>query len=368
MRDQLSRRRFVRLAALTAGGLAAGACTPSQPARAPAAPPPAAPAGAGPASAVTQAPALEGPRKLRMGFSGVFDITKLPYPIAVARLREQGYEIESTFLDSAVVTFKALIAGEIDVGEGAVAAAMQANQASQGTPGDVLRVFCAMNPTTDYVIVTTPDITSLPQIVGKRFGVARLGSISHFVPRVVLQRSGLDPDAVEWIAVGGTAARRAAMYSGAIVGGVMHIEEALLAQKDGYNIIFEAARVMPDYIANGLVAKDSFVREHPGLIQRLTTTMIDAARWTTENRDGALAFAQQELGRDADLALLGAAYDSMKRNRGWGVDGGLTADNMTATMRDELEMKSIDRPMPWEEWATLDYVNRYLAEKGPYRG
>jgi hypothetical protein len=39
---------------------------------------------------------------------------------------------------------------------------------------------------------------------------------------------------------------------------------------------------------------------------------------------------------------------------------------MTATMQEELEMRTIDQPMPWEDWATLEYVNRYLAQKGQY--
>ncbi|HZR98381.1 MAG TPA: ABC transporter substrate-binding protein [Chloroflexota bacterium] len=357
----VSRRGFVRLAGLAVGGLALGACrgpeTPAAPAAASAPP-----AAAGQVAAAAQPTALPGPMKLKMGFSGAFDITKLPYPIALARLREQGYEIETTIMDSAVITSKTLVAGEIDIGEGAVSAAIQANQVS----GDPLRVFCSINPVTDYVIVTSPDVTSLQGLIGRRLGVARLGSISHFVPRVVLQRNGLDPEAVEWIAVGGTAARRAALYSGAIAGGVMHIEEALLAQKDGYNIIYEAAKVMPEYIANGLMAKDSFVREHQALIQHITNVVIDAARWAMQNREAALQFAKQETGSEADLAMLGAAYDAMARNRGWGVDGGLSAENMTATAQEEYEMQTIERPMSWEEWATLEYVNRYLSEKGKF--
>ena len=353
MSGQLSRRGFVRLAALAAGTVAASACRGPEPAGAPA-------AGSAPDA---QATALPGPRKLKLGFSGAFDITKLPYPIGLARLREQGYEIETAIMDSAVITAKTLVAGEIDIGEGAVSAAIQANQ----TGGDRLRVFCSLNPVTDYVIVTAPDITSLQGLIGRRVGVARLGSISHFVPRVVLQRNGLDPEAVEWISVGGTAARRAALYSGAIVGGVMHVEEALLAQKDGYQVIYEAAKIMPEYIANGLMAKDSFIREHPALIQHITNVVIDAARWAMQNREAALQFAKQETGSEADLALLGAAYDSMVRNRGWGVDGGLSADNMAATAQEEYEMQTIERPMPWEEWATLDYVTRYLSEKGKFQ-
>jgi NitT/TauT family transport system substrate-binding protein len=360
MTQPLSRRRFVRMAALTAGGLAAGAC------RGPETPAASAPvrqaAASSPAAVGAQATALPGPMKLKMGSSGAFDITKLPYPIALARLREQGYEIETAIMDSAVITAKTLVAGEVDIGEGAVSAAIQANQ----TGGDRLRVFCSLNPVTDYVIVTAPEVTSLQGLIGRRVGVARLGSISHFVPRVVLQRNGLDPDAVEWISVGGTAARRAALYSGAIVGGVMHVEEALLAQKDGYQVIYEAAKVMPEYIANGLMAKDSFLREHPALIQHVTDVVIDAARWAMQNRDAALQFAKQETGSEADLALLGAAYDAMARNRGWGVDGGLAADSMAATAQEEFEMQSIERPMPWEEWATLNYVTRYLNEKGKF--
>src|SRR3954467_5235600 len=214
MSRSFSRRGFVKLAGLAAGGLALGACRgPEAAGRGRSGAAGAASAG-GPAAAA-QATALPGPMKLKMGFSGGFDITKLPYPIGLARLREQGYEIETAIMDSAVITAKTLVAGEIDIGEGAVSAAIQANQ----TGGDRLRVFCSLNPVTDYVIVTAPDVTSLQGLIGRRVGVARLGSISHFVPRVVLQRNGLDPEAVEWISVGGTAARRAALYSGAIVGG-----------------------------------------------------------------------------------------------------------------------------------------------------
>jgi ABC-type nitrate/sulfonate/bicarbonate transport system substrate-binding protein len=359
MDSRLSRRRFVSLAAATAGALGLAACRGPEASPSP---------GPNPGSPGGQAQPTAGglavqPRKLRFGFSGIFDITKLPYPVALARLREQGFEIEPIFMDSAPVTFAVLIARELDAAEGAVASAIQANVASGGTN---LRVFVSMNPLTDYVLVTTPEITALPQLLGKRFGVARLGSISHFVPRVVLQRSGLDPNAVEWIAVGGTAQRRAALYSGAIVGGVMHIEEALLARRDGYNILVEAAPYMPEYIANGLVAPDALVRQDPALIQHLTNTMIDAARWTMDNRDAALAFAANQSGGDADPAVLSEAYDSMVRIRGWGVNGGLTPENMTATMTEELEMSTIDRPAPWEEWATMDFVNRYLADRGPY--
>src|SRR5581483_11377234 len=94
----VSRRGFVRLAGLAVGGLALGACRG-----------PETPAAPGEVAAAAQPTALPGPMKLKLGFSGAFDITKLPYPIALARLREQGYEIETTIMDSAVITSKTLV-------------------------------------------------------------------------------------------------------------------------------------------------------------------------------------------------------------------------------------------------------------------
>ena len=71
-------------------------------------------------------------------------------------------------------------------------------------------------------------------------------------------------------------------------GGAPGVEEALLARRDGYNIIFEAATLMPEYIANGLVVKDRFIQANSELVQQITKAMTDAARWVMENRASAL--------------------------------------------------------------------------------
>ena len=83
--------------------------------------------------------------------------------------------------------------------------------------GAKIKAWVAPQPVTPYHFVARKQVTStLAGLVGKNIAVSEVGAISYHIPRIVLQRSGLDPDQAQYVAVGSPADRFKALVVGKV--------------------------------------------------------------------------------------------------------------------------------------------------------
>src|SRR5207237_8594982 len=68
--------------------------------------------------------------------------------------------------------------------------------------------------------------TTLQALVGKSIAVSGIGAISYHIPRIVLERSGVDPEKFKYVAVGSPADRFKALVAGKIDATVVTNTEA----------------------------------------------------------------------------------------------------------------------------------------------
>src|SRR5436309_584161 len=124
-------------------------------------------------------------------------------------------------LDAEVVEFrgdathvKALLSGEIDlsINMGATEAIVSASKKAP------IRLWVVANPITPYHFVARKEAgTTLQALVGKSIAVSGIGAISYHIPRIVLQRSGVDPETFKYVAFGSAALGRQWRRHGSIV-------------------------------------------------------------------------------------------------------------------------------------------------------
>ncbi len=82
------------------------------------------------------------------------------------------------------------------------ASALQAYAASQA-----IRCISAFAPKLDYKIIASRSVADLKQIAGHTFGITQAGTVSEFVPALMMKQVGVNPKQVRWAAMGNSATR-----------------------------------------------------------------------------------------------------------------------------------------------------------------
>jgi NitT/TauT family transport system substrate-binding protein len=96
--------------------------------------------------------------------------------------------------------------------------------------------------------MTSPNITSIKQLKGKKIAVSRFGSGSHFMTNLVLREGGLDPERdVSVLQIGNSGSRLAAILTGSVDGTIMAADFIPQAKKEGLNVLVDLADTKIEY-------------------------------------------------------------------------------------------------------------------------
>src|SRR5581483_1871543 len=140
----------------------------------------------------------------------------LPFLVAYeAKLFERrGLEVDPIFAGASSLIVQSMLAGEADLA-GMAGPAVISNVLKGG---DVIQV-AALVKSFSVPLYVQPAITQIVQLSGKRVGVTRFGSVSHFTAKAILERSNVT-DAVI-VQTGGYPESMTALSTNAIAGAMI---------------------------------------------------------------------------------------------------------------------------------------------------
>src|SRR5436305_5958640 len=153
-----------------------------------------------------------------------------PY-VALERglFKKQGLDVEIVEIAGDPNHTKALLAGELDAAViiGGTAVMVSASK------GAKIRAWLIPNPISPFHIVARREsATTLQGLVGKSVGVSGVGGYSYHVPRIVLERSGVDPDKVQYVSVGSPADRFRSVVAGKVDETLATLDEVAKLMQD----------------------------------------------------------------------------------------------------------------------------------------
>lgn len=274
--------------------------------------------------------------------------------------RKHGVEVELLAFRGGPTHLKAILAGEVDVAvaigaTGAIVAAAK---------GARIRAWMVPQPVTRGYLVARRDAgTTLQALAGKTVAVAGIGAISYHIPRIIFQRSGLDPDMVKYIAVGSPADRFRALLAGKVDAAVVtNTEAAKLEQYPQIVPLVQVPEVVPEIPYEISVARTSYLEKNPDGVLRLTRALLEANRWIAANRAGTVGIAAKVL-KEESPEVLGRAYD-MSDPRQWGVNGDITEAAYRSTVDFLLKVGDLNDPVPYEKFFDRRFVDQALKELG----
>ena len=256
---------------------------------------------------------------------------------------------------------QAVVSGNIDVTatdpEGVLAAAVA---------GHPVRAVSAPGERLSYMVAVRKEIASIADLRGKPFAVSRPGAISQYLMFPALDKAGVPRDSIQWLSVGGGRERMLALTADRVKGALLHLDYALQAKEDP-NIRFlgSLAESLPDFPFELLLVRKELIDRNPAAVTAITKAVIEACRYIVTNKEGTLKIFEKYAGQ-TDRKLTEAAYDALIAMRGFGVNGGMTRENLTIAMMMAVENRQIERAVPLESWADFRFQDAALAELGRF--
>jgi NitT/TauT family transport system substrate-binding protein len=297
--------------------------------------------------------------KMRLGYSG----TGLNnYVLEMGRrsgiFRKNGLDLEVVYINSGSLLNQALIAGTFDVSFSQGSEAMLAK-----LRGADMRITAVIANHFNHVFITAPAITSIKQLKGKKVAVSRFGSGSHFQSNLALKEGGLDPDKdVTVLQIGNSAARMAAILSGAVDGTIMAADFVPRAKREGFNIVADLAATNIDYPFLSLHMMGSYIERNPKMVKAIIKSMAESIRALQTDQAAAKAVVRTVL-RTEDVETID--YATMRSIQVLARRPFPTAAGIQ-TVLDELSKEPKAKSSKFEDFVDLRAL-RELDQEGAFK-
>lgn len=266
-----------------------------------------------------------------------------------------GLEVEPIFAGASSLIVQSMLAGEADLA-GMAGPAVISNVLKGG---DVIQV-AALVKSFSVPLYVQPAITQITQLTGKRVGVTRFGSVSHFTAKAILDRSNVT-DAVI-VQTGGYPESMTALSTNAIAGAMIPAPQSVVLREKGFRELVSIKQIRDmniRFIEQGIVARRAFAENNPELVKRFIAAVYDGLKKIHDDK----IFAVKILGKYTKVTRQNMLEESYQA----GIDA-FAKDPLipAAVFKDLVEqliaLKLIDPAAAQKTPLSAYYDNRYVVE------
>lgn len=282
--------------------------------------------------------------------------------LAKGYFEAEGVDVELVRVQQTPSAVAAIMAGEGEMANIGLDALLQL--VSRGVSN--LKAVTSPNKSLPFLIASKSDIETPADLVGRDFGVGRVGSLDHTLSMTVLKALDVDVDAVNIVSLGQPGVRAQTLAAGQVDATTMSIGVWLsIPEKDGLHVLVSQDEY---YAAAPLVSKVNVVsadalKNRPDDVEAVVRALIKASRDFVED-SSVWVDAMAEARPDIDRAQLEQLAENFAGS--WSVNGGMNRQELDYSVTSLYEGEDFAglEPVPFESWADLSIVDAVLAEIG----
>ncbi|MPZ76204.1 MAG: hypothetical protein GEU77_06740 [Deltaproteobacteria bacterium] len=252
-----------------------------------------------------------------------------------------------------VTGVQAMISGELDFVATGCPELFRAKRS-----GFDLRVIADFAPVNVYLIASRKEITDPKQLKGKSIGVNQLLDTSHVSARFALRHAGVDPDSVNFIQVGSTPERFAALRAGTIDGAVQAALFKPVLAKQGLNSLISLYDMKIPYCSGGFAASAATLRKYPRLVEATMRAVVRGHAFLGKGpEDQSKAIMARYMRLPVTDPRLAASYGFFAKDAYFGTPK-ITAESARTT----LDMMSETDPS-WKKERTESFIDASIMSR-----
>lgn len=219
--------------------------------------------------------------------------------------RKYDLDFQLVYISSAPIVTAALLGGDAQVAISGGEAIVRAH--AQGAT-DLVFVGSAKNTLT-HSILGKPEIKTPEDLKGKKLGLTRIGSNSHYFLIQVLRKHGVAPTEVNFIQTGGQVENLAALLTGNVDAATMTGPSGgTRAVAQGFRHVVYGPDLQIPFVAAAVITRRSVLQTRAPVIEKFVRATAEAMKIMFLDKEFTYKVLGKQL-RIGDRKILDAAYD-----------------------------------------------------------
>jgi len=219
-------------------------------------------------------------------------------------LKKYDIDLDFVYIPSSSAATAAILGGNVEVG---LLGGVGIVNAYVNGATDVVFIGSIKNIMTQSILAK-PDVTKLEQLKGKRVGVTRIGSNTHYFTVQAFRRAGMNTDKdIIFIQTGGEAETVGALVSGRIDAATLLPPSDAKAIAQGFRYVVFGPDIGIPYAAATITTRRSMIAKRGAMLGRFVRAMAEASRVMHRDREVVYRVMEKKL-RIKDRGVLDASY------------------------------------------------------------
>jgi NitT/TauT family transport system substrate-binding protein len=217
-------------------------------------------------------------KKIRIGYPSLsFRQSNVWVAKEAGLFNKYGLEVEPIFLRGGQIATQALASGDPPIVN--IGTVVQAN-----LTGFNLVLVAAVETAYDQIVFTRPEIKTLEQLRGKRFGISGFGAATHYATLILMKHLKFELKDLQLVPAGPDAERLAAMTAGKIDGSLFTSSAAAPARRAGFVELLQVADLGVEVQGNGFATSRAYVQSNRDVVKNALKAFVEAIYYIYANK------------------------------------------------------------------------------------
>ncbi len=288
-------------------------------------------------------------------------------PLHVAKelgfFKQEGLDIEIAELEGGVKTYRAMVAGSVDISSSPGPFSIIGR--AKGAP---TKIILSNSPKLEASMVVQKDIQTPADLKGKRIGIQEPGGFADVLARAVLRAGKVDPKEVSFVSI--MSEDVPPLVARQIDSAILHIEQEMFAKRKlpDLHAIARMWELQPKQLYNALVVSEKSIATRRAAIEGFVKAHIKGTRMMYSDPAKVLPILVKYTGLPQDVVK--DSYDFLVKQCIWDANHGLSQERVAFSTDLMIRVGNLDKEKApkYEDVIDRSFADKAIKELGEWKG
>jgi ABC-type nitrate/sulfonate/bicarbonate transport system substrate-binding protein len=277
--------------------------------------------------------------------------------------KKYGVSVDTVALEGGVKVYRAMLAGNIDIGQ--TPGALTAVGVSKGSP---VKGILATLYKFEASMVVRDNIKTMADLKGKRIGIQQPHGFADILSRTVLRSAKINPKDVNFVSIASEDVP--ALVADQVDTAILHVEQEMFAKQKvpSLHAIARLWELQPKQLYTYYAVKEQTIKQKPEKLQAFVNAVIEATRIMYTDEAKVLPIIVKHTGYPENVVK--EAFELLKKSCIWDANTGLSPErvNFTAKLMEKVGNIEKGKTPSYDQIVDKTFAEKAIKDLGEWKG